>query len=69
MKKFTLKQLEKAIKETKKCTKEDNSDIYFYLEQGKNEIDLELIGISHFHIVPDIIFKFKKLDKINKEGK
>jgi len=63
MKKFTLKQLEKAIKDTKKCTKSDHSNIYFCLEQSKNEIELELINISHFHIVTDIIFRFKKRGK------
>ena len=30
------------------------------LEQSKNEVELELINISHFHVVPDIIFRFRK---------
>ncbi len=60
MKKFTLKQLEKAIRDTKKCTKSNDSNIHFELEQSKNEVELELINISHFHVVPDIIFRFRK---------
>jgi hypothetical protein len=63
MKKFTLKQLEKAIKDTRKCTKSDDSNIHFELEQSKNEVELELMSISHFHVVPDIIFRLKKRGK------
>jgi len=67
MKKFTLKQLEKAIEDTKKCTKSNDSNIYFYLKDKKEEIDLELVDISHFHIVPDIIFEFKRKEEAKKK--